>query len=111
MAIAKSVNPTFVLHGTVNRVNRRTGRRKDGSEWGRLTIELEQPHGAKTDVIVWDDFDGRQPIEAPEVGSFFAANVTIRESGRDAEVHFDSWPFDVLDLIQSALSGKSSKAA
>lgn len=109
MAIAKTVDPTFVLYGEVKRVSRRTGTRKDdGGNWGRLTIEVEQPHGAKTDLIVWDDFDGRQPIEAPEVGSFFAANVTIRERGRDAEVHFDSWPFDVLDLIQSSLSAKAA---
>ena len=105
MAISRSVRPSVLVAGVVDRV-RELRKKSDNSVYGHEVV-VAQPTGAQAAYTM---YTGRGGAVVPQAGEFVTAECTIEES-RDfgASLAYESAGHDMLDQIHSALSVSAGK--
>lgn len=107
MAIGRSIRPRVLVAGYVEGT-RELKRKADNSVYAN-EVRIKQENDAVLAFTMYDR-PGTPPI--PLVGEFVAVECSVEESREyGTSLNFERPGYDALDLIQSALSGKSSKAA
>jgi hypothetical protein len=102
MAISRSVRPTVIVAGGVERT-RELRRKADNEVYGHEVV-LAQESGAQVAVTIYSR-NGSPVAPIPGVGEFFAAEASVEES-RDfgASLIYEGSAASILDQIHSALS-------
>ncbi|WP_449280972.1 hypothetical protein [Leucobacter sp.] len=99
MAIARTVRPTVIIAGEVERT-RELKRKSDQSVYAK-EITIRQDAGALASITMYDR-PGTPPV--PQIGEFIAAECSIEESREfGASLGFERPAFDALDRIATGL--------